>query len=279
MVEVATITITLNEEKNIGKCLESVSGWANEIYVVDSYSDDQTVEIAKEYTDEIHSLEEGHWADIRNWAINELPIESEWVLFLDADEEIPQDLQREITNVIQNSSHDGYYLPRKFIFLGKWLKHGRMHEDVLRLYRRDRISYAESGDVEYAKVDGTVGELSNSMIHDDRKSFSEWIAKHNRISERAVEEEVKKEKGQFDSLIEEDGEVEGGLRHFVREYIWNNIPLWMRPVVFFTYSYFFRLGFLDGSEGFLYHFHHKLWYRFLIYTKYRQEKSKMIDSH
>jgi len=267
---VSIIILTLNEERNIENCLRSVHGWSNDIHIIDSYSKDSTVEIAKKFTSNVHRLEEGHWAHLRNWAMRNLPLKYEWLLFLDADERLTEDLKREISGVLKNSPEEnGFYIKRRFIFMGRWLKHGSLYPKVLRLFRHKFTEYIADGDVEYAGVRGKVGQLTCDMIHEDQKGIFRWIEKHNRISDRAAKQYLNK-KSFLPDKRGKGGEIEGGRRVWVKETIWEKIPLLLRPSLTFLYQYVFRLGFLDGLEGLVYHLLQAFWYRLLIYVKVRE---------
>jgi glycosyltransferase involved in cell wall biosynthesis len=267
---VSVIVITLNEEQNIENCLKSVNGWSDDIHVIDSHSTDSTVEISKKFTNNIHQLGEGHWADLRNWAIKNLPLKHEWLLFLDADERLTQELKVEISNLLRGSPRsNGFYIRRRFIFMGRWLKHGDCYPKVLRFFKREFVSYVEFGDSEYAIVKGNVGLLGHDMIHEDRKSISRWVESHNKKAEREAKRFLQ---GKKSILIDarRNAEVEGKSRIWIRENIYEKIPLQSRPVLLFLYQYIFKLGFLDGLEGFVYHAFVAFWYRLLIYVKVRE---------
>jgi hypothetical protein len=204
-----------------------------------------------------------------------LPLKYEWVLFLDADERLTDELKREISETLKsNPEENGFYIKRRFIFLGRWLKHGGMYEKVLRLFRHKFAEYIAKGDVEYAKVKGKVGLLKYDIIHEDRKSISSWIEKHNRISDRVAKQYLTDRT----LLNEQDkgSELEGGRRTWLKYVVWEKIPLVLRPFVTFFYQYVLRLGFLDGLEGLFYHLLQAFWYRLLIYIKVREFQKKNI---
>jgi glycosyltransferase involved in cell wall biosynthesis len=273
---VSVIILTLNEEVNIENCLRSVYGWSDDIHVVDSFSKDKTVELAMKYTDKIYRVKEDHWANLRNWALRNLPLKYDWVLFLDADERLTENLKKEIVDVLSTPQKvNGFYIKRRFIFMGKWLKHGDLYSKVLRLFKRQFVEYIPVGDVEYAKVKGDVGLLKYDMIHEDRKGISKWIEKHNRISDRAAEYYLNRKRRSLLASKEKDSEIEGGQRIWIREVIWERIPLILQPIAAFLYQYILKLGFLDGLEGFIYHFLQAFWYRILIYIKVKEKIAEL----
>jgi glycosyltransferase involved in cell wall biosynthesis len=123
---ISVIILTFNEELDVEDCLKSVHHWAKDIFIVDSYSLDQTLFLVQKYTDKIS---QNHWlsfAKQREWALNNLDIQTDWVLFLDADERLTPEMRKEISMIVNDKSRQekGFYIRRRFIFLGKWLKHG-----------------------------------------------------------------------------------------------------------------------------------------------------------
>ena len=267
---VSVIILTLNEEENIEDCLKSVFGWSDDIHIVDSFSKDSTIDIARKYTQNIHQIPMAHWAHIRNWALKNLLLKYEWVLFLDADERLTEELKKEIVAVLKGSpKENGFYIKRRFFFLGRWLKYGGLYTKVLRLFKKDHARYVEFGDSEYAIVEGKVGFLRNDMIHEDKKGISRWIEKHVKIAEREAKRIIEKKKIGLE-LDRNDVEIEGKKRIRIRAKIWDRIPLLLRPFLLFIYCYFIKLGFLDGKEGLIYHLLWALWYRLLVYVKVRE---------
>lgn len=262
--------LTLNEEANIEHCLRSICGWSDDIHIVDSFSTDNTVNLALRYKPNIHKVEEAHWADLRNWAMRSLRLKYEWVLFLDADEHLTDSLKKEISQTLATSpKENGFYIKRRFIFMGRWLKHGGMYDKILRLFRKESAEYISEGDVEYVRVTGKVGLMRHDMIHEDRKGISKWIEKHNKISDRAAKQYL----NERDFLLNEraeGSEIEGGRRTWVKYALWEKIPLVLRPYITFLYQYILKFGFLDGIEGLNYHILQAFWYRIVIYVKVRE---------
>lgn len=267
---VSVIILTLNEEANIEYCLKNIYGWSDDVHIVDSFSTDNTAKLAALYTNNLHNVDSAHWADIRNWAMRNLSLKYDWVVFLDADEQLTDDLKKEIVETLKTSPEvNGFYIKRRFIFMGRWLKYGGLYVKVLRLFRYRFAKYFPEGDVEYASVEGKVGSMKNDMIHNDRKSLSTWIEKHNKISGRAAKQYLTK----YSSLPKgntKSSEIEGGKRTWVKYVLWDRIPLLLRPSITFFYQYVLKLGFLDGLEGLTYHLLQAFWYRLLIYAKVKE---------
>jgi hypothetical protein len=199
-----------------------------------------------------------------------LPLKHDWLLFLDADERLTENLKREIFELLRTSPKEhGFYIKRRFIFMGRWLKHGGLYGNVLRFFRHEFAEYIAEGDVEYAMVKGKVGFLKHDMIHEDKKGIATWIEKHNKISDRAAKQYLTERV----PLLREQAEgstIEGGRRTWVKYAYWQKFPLLLRPFVTFLYQFFLRLGFLDGLEGWIYHSLQAFWYRLLVYVKVRE---------
>jgi glycosyltransferase involved in cell wall biosynthesis len=280
--KLSVIILTYNEEANIDRCLSKITNWSDDIIVIDSFSSDSTIEIAKKYTNSIFQVKQGHWAEIRNWAIESIAMKYEWIVFLDADEYLSEEALLEIeTKILDQPVERGFYIKRRFFFLDKWLKFGGLYPEVLRIFKKGFVRYIKDGDVEYAEVNGPVARLENDMIHHDLKPFSAWIEKHNRISDRAVDKFLMDNGKKVTSFLSNNNylHIEGGLRkHKLKESIWDKIPIEIRPYIMFIFSYFLKLGFLDGLEGYYYHTMQALWYRQMIAikTKERRLNSKRI---
>jgi glycosyltransferase involved in cell wall biosynthesis len=163
---VTVIILTHNEEANLVHALASVSGWADETFVLDSFSTDRTREIAERYECRfvLHKFE--NFAKQRNYALQHLPISCEWVLFLDADEWLPTALKAEIRAMIsEGPSEDGFYLNRRFVWMGRWVRRGYYPSWILRLFRHAKGRCEDRAINEQIIVDGPTGRLRNDFIH------------------------------------------------------------------------------------------------------------------
>jgi len=276
---VAIVILTYNEEVNIRSCLKSVQGLTDEVFIVDSFSTDNTLAVAKDDTDKIYQNAWVHWAHQRNWALDNLPISYAWVFFLDADERLTEELCAELAETLTNPAApavEGYYIKRNFYFMGRWLKHGGYRADyILRLIRKDKARSVGSGAREYVMVQGRLGRLSGQMIHEDHKDLGFWIDKHNKLALLEAEELLRLETQlltEAQPQIQEGKKIEHGFRKWLREKIWVRMPILIRPFCYFFYRYVVQLAFMDGKEGFIYCFLHGLWYPFLVDSKYLEFK-------
>lgn len=235
------IIITYNEQENIEACLETVK-WADEIIVVDSFSTDKTVEICKEYTDKVIQHK---WLGYGPQKQMALKIATQnWVLNIDADERVSKELKEEILSKINNDQldADGYYIPFKFYWLGKYLRFGRFGiEKHIRFFRNGKVSYSKHIVHEKAKVEGEIGQFKNYILHFSYKNIDDYFKKFNLYTTLSAIEKFK----------------EGKKSHLYQFFF---LP------IDFLIRYFFKLGFLDGREGFLYALFSSF-YRFVKYAK------------
>jgi glycosyltransferase involved in cell wall biosynthesis len=284
---ISVIILTYNEEPNIRLCLESVRDLSEEIFIVDSFSTDKTLDIAREYTEHIFQNPWTHYAGQRQWALANLPISNDWILFVDADESLTSPLVRELKETVEaelrRPTHRGFYVPRKFFFLGKQLKWGGSRNALkeLRLSNRHYLSIAERAGHEVYIVNGAVGMLKSAMIHADNKPISSWIDRHNTYStQNALYLWALHHQGQVKLSRLFEGTEDNRLywKETIRENVWQRLPVGFRPMVSFLYHYLFRLGFLDGVEGLLYYFLHDYWFFFLIDAKYIEMQLNNINS-
>ena len=257
---ISVIILTYNEELNLENCLKNITDWASEIFIVDSFSTDKTLEISQKYGCKIsqHSFE--NQAQQFNWALENLEIKNEWILRLDADEYLTNKLKEEIEKEIPSSIKvNGYYIKRRTYFMGRWIKHGGYYPTwILRLFRKGKArSEKRKVDEHIVISEGESGRLKNDFIDDNKKDLTFWIEKHNNYSSREA----------ADVLA---GNYGRGLKKY-----YYRLPLFFRPCFYFCYRYFLRFGFLDGKEGLIFHFLQGFWYRFLVDVKiYERRKIK-----
>lgn len=268
---VSVVVLTSNEELNLAGCLESVR-WAAEVFVVDSLSTDRTAEIAQDFGARFYPHAFEGYARQRNWALDHLPFTCEWVLMLDADERVPQPLAEEIRGVVgqESGSCAGYYMARRFFFLGRWLKHGGLYPTwLLRLFKRGVARVEERPVNEHVILNGPAGYLTQPFDHRDQQPLSNWITKQSRYADLEAEEYLaEKYQAGFASSIppRRDGS-QAERKRWIKLRLWNRLPLLVRPFLFFLRNYFFKAGFLDGRQGFIYHVLWSFWVRFLIDVK------------
>jgi glycosyltransferase involved in cell wall biosynthesis len=244
MEKVSVAIITKNEEANIRECLESVR-WADEVVVVDGGSTDHTRQICGEYRARVFQEDWKGYARQKNSAIAKT--NGSWVLSLDADERVTEELRGEIAAVLNSKALDGYFIARKNFFLGRWIRHGGWYPDYnLRLFRRERGHFPEREVHERLEIQGETGYLHHPLEHHTYRSLSDFIQRLDRYSDLAARE-MGKEGRRF--------------RH---------TDLFFRPPATFLQMYLLRAGFLDGYLGFLL----SVLYSFYTFTKYSKLKEQ-----
>jgi glycosyltransferase involved in cell wall biosynthesis len=263
---------TRNEEVNIERSLASVHGFADQIFVIDSESEDRTVEIARRYTDGVHNLPYEHgriipW--IFQWGLDNLPIRNEWILILEADQALTPELRAELAALLTRPDlrADGFYIRRRQIFRGKPLRFGGYGSKyLLKLFRR---GHGELDPVEQdtrVYVRGPVGRLQAPLEEHNLKedAILFYLQKHLRYAEAFAREELERRRRHLPWKLTPRFFGTPDERVLWLKTRYYRMPLFVRPVLYFLYRYFFLLGFLDGKTGFLFHFLQAFWFRLVV---------------
>lgn len=269
---ITVVVLTHNESRNLESLLTSVSGWTADVFIVDSGSTDGTPHIAEEAGARVlHHPFESHVEQWR-WALENLPIETDWVLCLDADQSVTSELRDELLVRFRAGADpdgtDGFYVPRHQIFRGRRIRHGGYHRKyLLKLFRRDRVRFDSLDLIDHHfYVHGPTARLRGAIVEHNRKEddITFWIEKHNRYAAAAAREEMLRSEsdGRFPVAPSFSGSPSQRVNWLKDR--WYRFPLYLRPFLYFVYRYVFRLGFLDGKEGFIFHFLHAFWYRLLV---------------
>jgi glycosyltransferase involved in cell wall biosynthesis len=248
-VPVSVLVPTLDEELNLPDCLDSVA-WADEVFVVDSYSRDHTVEIARGRGAHVVQHPFESYSRQKNWALDTLPFRNEWVLIVDADERVTPELRREIASILPKADCAGYYLNRRVVFLGRWIRHAGWYPNWnLRLFRHQLGRYDGREVHEHVVIKGPVGYLRNDLLHLDRRGLEAFVARHNRYSTLEAAARFKAECDAPDRARLPVGPLASPVqrKRFVRERVWPRVPA--KPLALFVYMYVLRRGFLDGRAG------------------------------
>ncbi len=249
---VSTLILTLNEEINIGACLESLS-WCDDIVVLDSLSTDTTRVVAERFGARVITRAFDNWSAHQNWAVGNIEFRHPWVLYLDADERCPADLRDEVLKRAHpQASECAFKIRRKDYFMGRWLKHAQLYPSwFVRLFRPTRIRYERLVNP-VASVDGPTGELEAHIVHYPfSHGVSHWIARHNRYSDmEAIEAAKVRGAGIGGSRIGALWSKDPNERRQTQKDLFFRMPA--RPLVKFLYYYAWRRGFLDGRAGLTY---------------------------
>ena len=265
------IILTHNEEINILDCLKSVK-WSNDIVILDSYSVDQTINLAKLGDVRIYQRKFVNYADQRNWAINKIDYKNEWVLMIDADERVPDELREEIENVLEPLSQENalFRVRRKDIYGGRWIRHSSGYPSWFgRLIKLGQVTIQRVINEEY-HTEGTIGYLNQHLLHYPfNKGIFHWVDRHNQYStlESKLLFEERNQPVSFIKLFEKDPV----LRRKKMKQLYYNLPF--RPAMMFIYLYLVRGGFLDGKEGFNF-ITLRTFYEYMISLKIKEIRSR-----
>lgn len=277
MLDITSIILTYNEEIHIRRCLENVNRFSRKVYVIDCFSTDKTKQIAEELGAEVISHKwPGNQAEQFNWALDNLNIETGWILRLDADEylmpELIEELKEKLPNMDEGVSALSLSLARAFC--GKVLHHGIVNGiKIIRIFRTGKARYEKRLMDEHLSVmDGDTMELKHQFVDDNRMSIGMFTDKHNGYASREAALLLDAEYHLTDTsnMPKDHGEEVEKKRAQKARYA--KMPLFWRAFGYFVYRYIFKLGFLDGKEGFLWDFLQGWWYRTLVDAKVYEVK-------
>ena len=264
---VSLIVLTFNEERNLDACLASAASWTEKMFVVDSGSTDRTLEIARRYGATVVEHAFTTHAEQWNWALATLPVATEWVLALDADQRVTPELAAEIAAALREPGGvNGYFVCRRQVFRGRWIRHGGYYPKyLLKLFRRSAVSLDARDLVDHHfVVAGATKNLRGDLIEDNRneQEIAVWTAKHNRYAVLQARQELAAEADSLAGRGSWFGSPDARTKKL--KGVWRRMPLFVRPCVYVFYRYVLRLGFLDGKEGFIFHVLQAFWYRLLV---------------
>lgn len=288
MADLTVVILTKNEEKNLRKCVESFRGIARRFVIVDSFSTDGTEKICGKIDVELRAIGskldfyQNRWIDYAtqlNWGLTQTNITTEWSMRMDADEELTEDLAAEIEEKLEKLKEpvNGVVVRRRLIFMGRWIKHGgRYPELLLRIFRTGKAMCEQKiMDEHMILSDGTTVEFSHDLMDNNQKDLEWWTAKHNWYSDREVLDHQMTLRHQMEESLEQGqkSSAQAVLKRRIKNFGYYRLPKFWRAHLYFVYRYYFKLGFLDGPEGKIFHFLQAYWYRFLVDAKmYQREK-------
>jgi glycosyltransferase involved in cell wall biosynthesis len=251
--DISVVVCTQDEELNLRTCLDSLA-FAEAVFVVDGGSIDATPEIAEELGARVFRHAWSGYAVQKNWALDSLPIKTGWVLFVDADERVTPELTEEILAVTRspNVNDAGYYIARKLIFMGRWLRHTYWYPDFnLRLFRFGSGRFEDRLVHERVVLSGSAGYLRNDLIHEDHRPIAAYVARLNRYSTLEAEEMLGLNDSQDRLRVPSSFRGDwAARRRALKERVWYRMPF--RAAIRFTWTMTVRLGFLDGRAGFIF---------------------------
>jgi glycosyltransferase involved in cell wall biosynthesis len=269
------IILTFNEERNIEACLQSAAQLRANIFVVDSGSTDQTTAICQKYTSNIFEHPFENYSVQRNWALNNLPLTGTWILNLDADHRVTPELAAQLNDIFGkqvNEEINGFLISRRTMFMDKWIKHGGHYPTYhANVFRRGFGMCEEKLYDQHFKVTGKTQVLKNDIVDVITDSLTSFINRHNHWATLEAQYQMEQQNA---PAIDDNGQLVHprlfGNPMERRRYLkkrYEAFPLFVRPVIYFIIRYFFKLGFLDGTTGLVFHFLQGFWFRFLIDAK------------
>ena len=281
-MNVTAVILTFNEEQHLARCIASVQAVATNVVVVDCYSTDATLDIARAHGARVLQHAWVNHAAQFNWALTQLGADTEWVLRIDADEVLTPVLIEEIRTRLPGIGPeiDGVYWGRRMTFQGRLIRHGGVFPvRVLRLFRHGRGQCENRWMDEHIKVAGPTADFAGEMIDDNLNSLTWWTDKHNRYASREAVDLLNLEYRfmPHDSVASLRGGKQAGVKRWLKERVYARLPGGLRAFAYFFYRYVLRLGFLDGQAGTAFHFLQGFWYRYLVDAKVVEVKRYMRE--
>jgi glycosyltransferase involved in cell wall biosynthesis len=265
------IILTYNETANLPICLESLRLLNAEIFIVDSGSSDNTVDIAKQASCQVFSHPFENHAKQLNWALENLPISTPWVMRLDADERLTPELVNELKKTLPKTPKQitGYQVKRRVFFMGRWIRHGGYYPTWLLRVWRTGLGTCEQRwmDEHIILSQGEAANLKHDIIDENQKGLTFWTDKHNRYADREVKDLLAMMVDEQNDLLSINQSSQASQRRWVKKNLYARTPLFLRAFVYFLMRYIIGLGFLDGVPGLIFHFLQGFWYRFLVDAK------------
>jgi glycosyltransferase involved in cell wall biosynthesis len=275
----SVVILTRDEEMHLRALVESFAPLNSEIFIVDSGSTDKTRELARELGCRVYEHPWETYAVQFNWALDNLPFRTPWVMRMDADEWLTPELAAEIMAALPSAAPEtvAFMVKRRVYFWGRWIRHGGYYPIwLLRIWRTGCARSEERWMDEHMvlTVAGSIVRLRHDLVDENRKGLGFWTDKHNRYADREVKDILAA------SAYQDDARPAGqmGFRRWAKEKVYARMPLFLRPFLYWSYRYFILLGFLDGRPGLIFHFLQGFWYRLLIDAKLYEKRLNREES-
>lgn len=271
-MDITTIILTYNEEIHIRRCLENVCSFSKRVIVVDSPSTDRTCEICREFPNVeviVHPYP-GNQAEQFNWALDNIEIETEWILRLDADEYLLPELVVELEKKVPALPEEvtGLEFKRRHIFMDKWVKHGIYPVIILRMFRKNMGRYdVRLMDEHISLKEGHSIVMDNDFCDHSLINISEYCRKHINYAHREAAEVLYETLDMKETVEDKQALGQQAQDKQKKKSTYNRLPLFWRSFAYFCYRYFWKRAFMDGKEGFLFTFLQGWWYRTLVDAK------------
>lgn len=268
-MNISAIILTKNESLHIKRCIENIKPICKSIYVIDCFSTDGTQELARSLGAEVVEHEwPGNQAAQFNWTLDNLKIDTEWILRLDADEFLSDELKDNLKTVLPSLSEDisAIDMERKLIFLGRKIKGGNSKTFFTRIFKKGKAKSANRRMDEHIEVSDGRTIRVDGVFYDDNHNNLTWLTnKHNDYAIREAAELLEAEISSLDKSKSSTNDVLAQAKK--KKQMYSRLPLFLRPFIYFMYRYFIKGGFLEGKEGFIWCFLQGWWYRTLVDAK------------
>lgn len=277
---ISVIVLTYNEEQNIKQCLDSIHQWADELFIVDSGSTDQTVQIAQQYTDSIIEHPFENYSKQRNWAQHNLPISNEWVFHIDADERVTTPLVTQLRDFFSAPTQGiaGLLVRRRIEFMGRHMCHGGIYPTYhCRIFQH---ALGQCEDREYDQhylVQGQIFQIEADLTEVTASSLHSWTTRHLKWAQMEAQHLFQQAHVGTGRVQADRGGNAIERRRWLRASVYERSPIFLRAYLYFFVRFVLRGGFLDGFPGLIYHTLHGFWFRFYtdaILYELRQDSKK-----
>ena len=271
-MKLVAVILTRNEAKHLSRCVASLDGIANQIFVVDCFSTDNTIQVAQELKVQVIQRAWVNYPSQFNWALTKLEDDTDWVLRIDADEYLSPALAAEIVDCLpqMDDEVDGVFCARSLIYQGRRIRYGGVYPiRALRLFRFGRGMCENRWINERILVEGNTANFRGELVDDNLNSLTEWTDKHNHYASREAVDLLSIRHGFVlnDSIARLSDDSMPGVKQWFKEVVYARLPGGFRAFIYFFYRYILRLGFLDGKAGTAFHFLQGFWYRYLVDAK------------
>jgi glycosyltransferase involved in cell wall biosynthesis len=290
MNSLSVIILTFNEEKHIERCIRSLQGIASNIFVVDSFSTDNTCALATSLGAQVYQHKWHNYSTQFNWGLANCPITTDWTMRMDCDEYLLPELIVEINQKLPQAAPatGGFIIKRRVYFMDRWIKHGGFYPHrLLRIWRTGQAVLEDRQMDEHVVLErGETEAFEHDMVDHNLNDLTWWTGKHNLYANREVLDLIAIETHTTASQNVEStlsGE-QYSRKRWMKENMYSKMPLFLRALVYFSFRYFIQLGFLDGKPGLIWHFLQGFWYRFLVDAKLyehnhrRQQAAPMVPA-
>lgn len=260
-LSLTAVILTFNEEKHLARCIENVAQVAERVIIVDSYSTDRSTDIARSLGAEVFQNPFVHQAQQFQWALDNIPVHSDWIIRLDADEYLLPELVAELRQKMPGlpAGITGLLLKRRVIFMDRWIKNGYYPMSLLRVWRPGAGYIQQKWMDEHAALrHGQALLLDHDMVDHNLNHLGWWTEKHNKYALREAIERLRQESGDGSDPVKWN------------KSLYMRLPLFVRPFLYFGYRYVIRLGFLEGKPGLIWHILQGFWFQFLVDAKMYQ---------